>query len=226
MVMMIMMMYVLVNVPPAGRGRRCRRILRELAFQPAHDLRHRASLILLSGRVLQLVLLAGPAVLLLLLRLDELLVVALQVVAIVDRSLMIGRLLIVGREIDDVAMGGDAAAGGDVTLLRRHVVVNRRRHDHVTTQQLRIPVSLGGVRRVVPRGVVPRLPEVRPRLGRRFGKQRGMISTAFPNRLVVVCGRLTRLQKRLAILIIVIRGFHVRAVRRNACLFVLMPFPA
>lgn len=89
---MIVMMYMFVNVPTTGRNRR--RVLRELAFEPTHDLRHRPGLILLPGRVFQLVLL-GPAALL---RLSELRVVALHVVVIVNYvGLLVRRLLVIVR---------------------------------------------------------------------------------------------------------------------------------
>lgn len=146
---MIMMVYMFVNVPATGRDRR--RVLRELALEPTHDLRHRPSLVLFPGRVLQLMLL-GPAALL---RLNELRVVALHVAAvIVGRvGLVVGRLLVVVRqEVDDVPVG---VAVADV--LGRYVVVDRSRHNDITLQHLRVSVGLGSVRRVVPRRVVPRL---------------------------------------------------------------------
>lgn len=110
-------------------------------------------------------------------------------------------------------------------MLRRYVVVDRRRHDDVAIQHLRVSIGLGSVCRVVPRCVVPGFSQIRPRLGRRLGKRCGMMG-AFPYRLVIVRGRLTRLRRRLAVLVVVIRGFVVGAVRRNARLFVLVPFPA
>lgn len=47
----------------------------------------------------------------------------------------------------------------------------------------------------------------------------------FPYWLVIVDGHLTRLHRRLAILVIVIRTFLMGAVRRNARLFILVSFP-
>lgn len=183
-IVMIMVMYVLVNVSATGRSRHG--VLREFAFEPAHDLRHRSGLILLPCRVLQLMLLGGPGALL---RLDEWRVIALQVTVIVDDRL-IGRrrLLIVGHEVDDVTM-----SIVDRGVVLRRVRVNRR--DQVAVHHLRIRrVALGGgMRRVVPRCRVPRLPKIRrPRLGRRFGKRRGMM-VALANRLVSR-RRLTRLR--------------------------------
>lgn len=130
---MIVMVYVLVDVSPTRRGRH--RVLREFTLEPAHDLRHRAGLVLLPRGVLQLMLLARPAALL---RVDELRVVALQVVVIVGDGLMIGRLLIVvGHEVDDVAVVSVAGIVGGV-LRRAAVVVDRRRREHVAIQYLRI----------------------------------------------------------------------------------------
>lgn len=195
MIVMIVMVYVLVDVPSAGCGRH--RILRELTFEPAHNLCHRPGLILLPRGVLQLMLLTRPAALL---RMD---VIALQVVVIVG---LIGRLLvIVGHDVDDVAVGV-ATVGG---MLCR-VVVDCRRCDHITIQYLRISRvgRLGrGMRRVVPRGRVPRFSEIRrPRFDRRFGKRHGIMS-ALSDWLVIVRSGLTRLQRCVTILIIMIRVF-------------------
>lgn len=155
--MMIVMMYMFVYMPPTGRD--SRRVLRKLAFEPTHDLRHCSSLILFPSRVLQLVLLRSAA----LLRLNELRVVALHVVVIVGHvGRMVGRrllIVVVGQEIHDVTVG---VVAGDV--LRRYVVVDGRRHDDIAIQHLRVSVGLGSVRRVVPRCVVPRLPQIRPGL--------------------------------------------------------------
>lgn len=154
MIVMIMMMYVLVDVPSAGRGRH--RVLREFTFEPTHDLCHRSGLILLPCSMLQLMLLTRSTALL---RMNKLRVIALQVVVIVGNRLLISRLLvIVGHEVDDVAVS-IAAAGG---VLRR-VVVDCRRCDHITIQYLRIRrVSLGrGMCRVIPWCRVPRLSEIR-----------------------------------------------------------------
>lgn len=106
MIVMIVMMYVLVDVSSTGRGRH--RILREFTFEPTHDLRHRSGLVLLPRGVLQLMLLARSTTL----RMNELRVIALQIVVIVGNGLMIGRLLIIiGNEVDDVAMNIAATVG-------------------------------------------------------------------------------------------------------------------
>lgn len=200
MIMMIMMMYMLVDVSSAGRGRH--RILREFTLEPTHDLCHRSSLILFARGVLQLMLLARSTALL---RMNELCVVSLQVAVIVGNRLMISRLLvIVGHEIDDVPVSV-ATAGG---VLRR-VVVDRRRRNHVTIQYLRIRrIGLGrGMCRVVLRCRVSRFSEIRrSRFNRRFRKRHGMMSV-LPDWFMIVPGRLTRFQRRRTVLIIMIRGF-------------------
>lgn len=217
MIVMIMMMYVLVDVSSAGRGRHC--VLREFTFKPTHDLCHRSGLILLPCRVLQLMLLAGSTALL---RLDELRIIALHIIVIVDDCLVGRCLLVVGHKIDDITV---SIVNGGVML--RRVRVNRRWHVHVTIQHLGIRrIGLGGgMCRVIPRCRVPRLPKIRrPRLGRCFGKCHGMMSV-LTNRLVISRSRLTRLRRCLAVLITMIRGFQMGTVRWNArCLFVLMSF--
>lgn len=123
MIVMIVMMYVLVNMSSAGGGRY--RVLREFTFEPTYDLCHRSGLILLPRGVLQLMLLARSTTLL---RMNKLRVVALQVVVIVGNCLMISRLLIiVGHEIDDVAVNIAAAD----SVLRR-VIIDRCRSNHIT----------------------------------------------------------------------------------------------
>lgn len=202
--MMIMMVYVLVDVPSTGR--RCHRVLRELAFEPTYDLRHCSRLVLLSCRVLQLVLLGGSAALL---RLDELRIVALGVVVVVGDGLMVRSLLVVvGDEVGDVAVG---VASGDV--LRAALVVHRRRrrHDHVAIQHVRIRRRVGltgGMRRIVlRRRVVPgcrvsRLPEIRSRLHRRLEKR--VMMDALANHLVMSRSHLAWLRGCLAVHVIVI----------------------
>lgn len=212
MIMMVVMVYVLVNVPSTGR--RCHCVLRKFAFKPTYDLCHRPRLILFPCRVLQLMFLSVPTALL---RLDKLRVVALRVVMIVgDSLLMIGSLLVVvGHEINDVAMGGIAA--GNVL---RCLVVNRW-HDHVTVQHVRIRrrVSLvGGMSsialrcRVVPRCRVSRFPEIRSRFGRRLGK-RCVMMTVLSNQFVIGRVYLTRLRRCLAVHVIVIGSFQMRTMR-------------
>jgi len=62
-----------------------------------------------------------------LLRMNELRIVALQIVVIVGNGLMIGRLLIiVGHKVDDVAV---SIAAGSVL---RCVIVDRRWRNHIT----------------------------------------------------------------------------------------------
>lgn len=199
--MMIMMVYVLVDVSSAGRGRH--RILREFTLEPTHDLCHRSGLILFARGMLQLMLLARSTALL---RMNELCVISLQVVVIVGNCLMISRLLVIVRhEIDDVPVSV-AAAG---VVLRRIVVDRRCRRNHVTIQYLRIRrIGLGrGMCRVVLRCRVSRFSEIRrPRFNRRFRKRHGMMS-ALPNWFVIVHACLTRLQRRRTVLIIMIRGF-------------------
>lgn len=80
---------------------------------------------MLPRGVLQLMLLAHSATL----RMNELRVIALQIVVIVGNGLMIGRLLIIIRnEVDDVAMNIVATVG----VLRRIIVDSWC--DHVTIQ--------------------------------------------------------------------------------------------
>lgn len=196
MIVMIVMMYVLVDVLSAGCGCHC--VLREFTFEPTHNLCHRSGLILLPRGVFQLMLLACSATLL---RMNKLRVVALQVVVIVGNCLISRLLIIVGHKIDDVAVSIAAAD----SLLRR-VVVDRRRRNHITIQYLRIRrVGLGrGMCRIVPRRQVPRFSEIRrPRFDRRFRKRYGM--SALPDRFVII--HLTRLQRCMTILIIMIRIF-------------------
>lgn len=196
---MIVMVYVLMNVSTAWRGGR-HRVLREFAFEPTHDLSHRSGLVLFSRCMLQLMLLGSAA----LLRGNELRVVALQIVVIIGNCLMIGSLLVVvGHEVNNVAVG--RVAGSRVL---RWIVVDRcRRHDDVTIQDLRVRLR-GGMYRVVPRCRVPCFPEIRrPRFRWCFGEGRGVMSRcAFPDRFVVVGSCLTRLQRCLTVLIIVIRS--------------------
>jgi len=140
-----------------------------------------------------------------LLRMSKLRFIALQVAVIVGNRLMISRLLVIVRhEIDDVAMS-IATAGG---VLRR-VIVDCRRCDHITIQYLRIRrVGLGrGMCRVIFWRSVPRLSEIRrSRLDRRFGKRHGMMSV-LSDWFVIVDGRLTRFQRCVTILIIMIQIF-------------------
>lgn len=168
MIMVVVMVDVLVNVLATGtRGG----VLGELPLQPADDLHHRSGLVLLSGRVLQLMLLARLAALL---RLTELRLVALNIV-IARRSLIYRA---VGRDVAGVAArvnrglllrvdsGADHGAGQDLRLN----VGPRRRHR----------------RRVVPLETVlrPRLPKIPPRLGRYFREGRERLSL-LPGRFVV-----------------------------------------
>lgn len=77
--------------------------------------------------------------------------------------------------------------------------------------------------RVVPRRRVPRLSQIRrPRFDRRFRKRHGM--SVLPDWFLVIRGRLTRFQRCLTILIVMIRVFYMGTMRWNARLFVLMPF--
>lgn len=187
--MMIVMMYVLVNVPSVV----CGGVLWELTFQPTHYLRHSSRLILFPCSVLQLMLLAGSAGLL---RLNELRVVTLNVVGTVDNRLVMRWLLIViGHQVNDVTLL-------DIGL--QHFRMNRR-HDQIAIQHLRI-ILRRRVSRIVPWCYVSRLPEIRrSRFDRCLGKRHGMM-VALPNRFVILRSRLTRLQWRLTVLIIMIRG--------------------
>lgn len=99
-------MYVLVNVPTTG-GRRDCGVLREFTLEPANDLGHRASLILLAGRVFQLMLLAGLAALL---RLDELILVSLivhvvRVARLVDDVLLLLLIIVIRRRVQVYVVG-------------------------------------------------------------------------------------------------------------------------
>jgi len=101
---------------------------------------------------------------------------------IISDSLMVGSLLIIiGYEIDDVAM--DIAASN----VLRYLIVYRR-HDHVTIQYMWICRRVGwvgGMRCIVLRRIVSwcrmsRFSEIRSRFGCRLGK-RCIMMGALPN---------------------------------------------